>query len=671
MIAPSLWRPTSSPRVAAAVIAKATDDAARASLTRALHTVAPLTDACAIVLDDRSHPDAADELRALGATVALRAWTDDFAAARNAVHALTDAPWLLVIDGDEVLSDPGNLAAMITRAGAEGHDGVLCRVETVGDHGPGETLPQVRVYRREACRWRYRVHNELVGPRSVVPASARFLASYVGTIAEKAARSLPLLLSEAEADPDEPRWAHFLAQTYHATGETEAMVRWAERCVALAPDEETFVHRWCDLALARFAEPGREDEGLATILEAARRHPTHPDPWHVLATIALARWHRAATRGTTLTPVRSARYAEHLPASAPALGLPLGASRAAAPTRVEATPRTPGPPRIAFIEQRGIGEGRFLDGLVAALGERAEVRHVETLSLREAGDAAAWADLVWLEWAQELTAQATLRLPLLRDKPVVCRVHGYEVFTDAPSRIDWSVVDRLVFVAAHKRDVLLAARPDLAPKCAVLRNGVDLSRFTIAADKQNTRHLAAVGALTHRKGYALLLQWFHTLLRQDERFRLSIRGDAPDPRYARALRTMIDELGLASRVTLVTERVEDLNAWLADKSHLVSASIEESFHLALGEGMAAGLRPLVHAWDEAREIWPEEHVFRDAEGFVARATDARFEPSRYRAQLLDRELDLDRHVGRVVSLLGELLGARLDLPTRDPRETRA
>ncbi|MCB9593983.1 MAG: glycosyltransferase [Sandaracinaceae bacterium] len=656
-----LWpRSRAEARVAVAVVAKLTDAPARASLRRALQSVASLTDACVVILDDRSHPDVDAELAALGAMVVRRRWTDDFAAARNAVHEYTEATWLLVIDSDEVLVDPGNLAVMIMRAEREGHDGVLCRVETVGDSGPGQTLPQIRIYRRETCRWRYPVHNELVGARSVVPSTATFLASYVGTIAEKAARSLPLLLAQVEADPEEPRWAHFLAQTYHAIGDTAEMVRWSERCVELAPDVETFVHRWCDLALARFVEPGRRGEGLETILEALRRHPSHPDPWHALATIALGAWYDAATRGQTLTPVRSARYASNLAGAATVLGLPIaprvpGAPDVdvAAPTRVE--PRAPGRLRVAFIEQHGIGDGRFLESIVSGLAERFDVRHVETLSLREVGEAAAWADVVWLEWAHELTAQASRRVPLLRDKPVLCRIHGFEVFTDLPARVDWSVVDRVVFVARHKRDVLLASQPDLAPRSVVLRNGVSLDRFTVAPKKANTRHLVAVGHLSYRKGYCMLLQFFNELRRRDGRFRLSIRGDPQDARYVMALHTMIDELELDDHVELVTERVPDLNAWFADKSHILSFSLEESFHMSLGEGMAAGLKPIIHAWREAREIWPEELVFRDLDGFLRLTLDDDFEPERYRACLAERGLHEARQVDEVERLIAELL----------------
>ncbi len=97
-----------------------------------------------------------------------------------------------------------------------------------------------------------------------------------------------------------------------------------------------------------------------------------------------------------------------------------------------------------------------------------------------------------------------------------------------------------------------------------------------------------------------------------------------------ALRTMIDELELelelGERVAIVTEWVPDLDAWLADKSHVLSCSLEESFHCGLGDGIAAGLRPVIHAWRGAREIWPLEHVFRNL--------DETWDPAAHERQVL-------------------------------------
>jgi tetratricopeptide (TPR) repeat protein len=68
-----------------------------------------LLSACAwvdemVVLDTGSRDSTPDIARRVGARVERFDWCDDFAAARNAALALTDAPWRLVLDADEWIS---------------------------------------------------------------------------------------------------------------------------------------------------------------------------------------------------------------------------------------------------------------------------------------------------------------------------------------------------------------------------------------------------------------------------------------------------------------------------------------------------------------------------------------------------------------------------------------
>ena len=54
-----------------------------------------------VVLDTGSKDDTAERAARTGARVFHFQWIDDFAAARNAALALTDADWRLVLDADE------------------------------------------------------------------------------------------------------------------------------------------------------------------------------------------------------------------------------------------------------------------------------------------------------------------------------------------------------------------------------------------------------------------------------------------------------------------------------------------------------------------------------------------------------------------------------------------
>src|SRR3990167_1868515 len=70
------------------------------AIGRALDSARPHVDRM-IVLDTGSTDATPEIARAHGAEVHAFAWCDDFAAARNAALALSDAAWNLVMDADE------------------------------------------------------------------------------------------------------------------------------------------------------------------------------------------------------------------------------------------------------------------------------------------------------------------------------------------------------------------------------------------------------------------------------------------------------------------------------------------------------------------------------------------------------------------------------------------
>ena len=75
-------------------------------IERCLASARPWVDEI-VVLDTGSVDATAALARQGGARVAQFSWVDDFAAARNAALALTDAPWCLVLDADEWIESGG------------------------------------------------------------------------------------------------------------------------------------------------------------------------------------------------------------------------------------------------------------------------------------------------------------------------------------------------------------------------------------------------------------------------------------------------------------------------------------------------------------------------------------------------------------------------------------
>lgn len=314
----------------------------------------------------------------------------------------------------------------------------------------------------------------------------------------------------------------------------------------------------------------------------------------------------------------------------------------------------PARPKLLFLEHKYQSTGGHLDHIVEALKASYDVKYLKTVNMTEAQTAVNWADIVWLEWANQIAIHATNDLPQIKQKKVVCRLHGFEVFTDMPTKINWENVHRLMFVANHKKEIFNAKVKDIPSQQLVIRNGVDVDKFTIAENKTNTKKLVLLGHLNFRKGLPVLLHFYQQLVKRDPSYFLYIRGEFQDEILRLTAHTMIKEMGLDDKIEFVGW-VKDLNEWFADKSHILSFSLEESFHYAIGNGMAAGLKPIIHAWTESRDIWPNEFIFKDLDEFIRLVEDPEYDPGRYRQMLADHHLDAGAQMVRIQQMLGGLI----------------
>ena len=307
--------------------------------------------------------------------------------------------------------------------------------------------------------------------------------------------------------------------------------------------------------------------------------------------------------------------------------------------------------KIAFICMKGLDS--FINDIIGELAPKCDIKKFIINNEQEIYNAIDWADTIWLEWGNETTVLATKYAGIV-DKKVIVRIIGYEVFSDIPSQINWYVVDRLVFIAEHKRDLFFQRFGEVIAreKTCLIRCGVDTEKFTFRASKTKNKNIAVVGFINYRKGLDLLLQFFYDLLQKEPEYKLFIRGDHQDLRYKIAIDTMINELNLNDKVEFVG-RVDNLNDWFKDKTFIVSASIEESFHYSVAEGMLAGLKPVVHAWKESRDLWPNESIFRNSQEFQKIILEDSYEPEKYRQFVLDRYA-LETQVENICKLLNSI-----------------
>jgi len=115
----------------------------------------------------------------------------------------------------------------------------------------------------------------------------------------------------------------------------------------------------------------------------------------------------------------------------------------------------------------------------------------------------------------------------------------------------------------------------------------------------------------------------------DPEYKLFFAGVFQNPMLEQYIKHIVQVLELTDVVFFDGWR-EDINSWLKDKHYIVSGSIGESQGMGSMEGMACGLKPVIHNFPGAKEIFPSEFLFNISEEFCEQILSDTYEPKRYR-----------------------------------------
>jgi glycosyltransferase involved in cell wall biosynthesis len=206
-------------------------------------------------------------------------------------------------------------------------------------------------------------------------------------------------------------------------------------------------------------------------------------------------------------------------------------------------------------------------------------------------------DLVFCEWADTWAGLVT---SLINDVPIVVRLHLYEIDRpDLLSGINWQNVTTLIVVSDYMKRQVSESPYIQARKCMVIRNGVDLERFTFKPSNSDTLCTYAFFDQAQKRIYDLMLAL------KDETLRIGGKGT-----MSRVMASTIRRFGLRH----VLEGYVELPEWLHDKGYFIMHSFEESCGVALLEAMASGLICVSHDYEACKEVLPARYRYTyDAE----------------------------------------------------------
>ncbi len=233
-----------------------------------------------------------------------------------------------------------------------------------------------------------------------------------------------------------------------------------------------------------------------------------------------------------------------------------------------------------------------------------------------------WADAIWCEWCAGNAVWYSQRVrPAQR---LIVRLHRYEMTTSTPDEVQWENVDRLIFIAPHVRDTVVARLgPRAARPACLVYNTVDCQRFARPKHDSAPWTLGLLGYCPKLKNPRLAAEILLRLRRHDQRWRLRLVGRPPqsyewiwsnpdERRYYQELEAFIASANLTPHI-IREDWTDDPPAWFARVGFILSCSDFEGSHQAVAEGLASGAVPVVRRWPGAADMYPNSLLFDTAD----------------------------------------------------------
>ncbi len=315
------------------------------------------------------------------------------------------------------------------------------------------------------------------------------------------------------------------------------------------------------------------------------------------------------------------------------------------------------PFRVAFFCG---GDGpAFLEDIYKFAQDRFEVRTFAGGSEQQLQELMEWSDVSWFEWCSNLAVIGT-RLPKVCK--VIVRLHRYEAYTDWAGQVNWDNVDTLITVGnRHVDKVLTRQVPSIALRTNMVGvpNGVNLDKFRFV-ERSRGKNIAFAANFRMVKNPMFLLQCMKKLNEIDGEYKLFMAGKSLQLEVENYLKHMTAALEL-ERVVSWDGWQENMDQWFADKHYIVSTSVIESQGMGILEGMARGLKPVVHNFPGAEQTFTTRYLFNTAEEFCEQILSPEYQPQQYR-RFVEEKYPLTGQLKRIEEIFG-VLGAKTSVVT--------
>jgi glycosyltransferase involved in cell wall biosynthesis len=246
------------------------------------------------------------------------------------------------------------------------------------------------------------------------------------------------------------------------------------------------------------------------------------------------------------------------------------------------------------------------------------------------------------------------------DSRHILMMRRFEFFHASWMTHKWNKISALICCNPWIANQMKMALPGKPKEILYIPNPIDSSLWTYK-ERRHGKKIGMVGRIHSVKNYSLAAQ---ILMALPESYELHIAGERNDTWIEIYLR----ELKLKNLFLHGPIPNKELDKWWEDKNYCLSTATSEGDPMFVLEAMSKGIKPIIHSWPGAKEMYQESLVFSTIEEAALKIGTEEYNSQSYRDFVKEkRSIDLADEVAKIVCN-GFLADSRPQLSYYSPGE---
>lgn len=266
---------------------------------------------------------------------------------------------------------------------------------------------------------------------------------------------------------------------------------------------------------------------------------------------------------------------------------------------------------------------------------------------------AEWCDVIFGEYIQGGVVHA-MQDPNLK-KPIVIRGIDIDLYFGHYLGLDWNKAKAVLFITDYMKNFIAQNYISAVktPTCQVetVKLGIDLSKWTFRdRSVERGKTIGWINNFWSGKGIELLCQLIYKLVKADKEYKFEIVGQCHSERWLiKYFEEFCKRNGLWENIKMI-DSVVSVDEWMNGIDYILSTSMKECMSLPMAEAMAKGIKPVIHHWWDAKELYPAELVYETVDEAFGMITDNRYDSKFYR-KFIEDNYSLDKEVAALNKIL--------------------